>query len=164
MLSSGQLGETLLILLAIALVTESTPAQPQHVEFWTIEARIADSKGVVRGTISRVHRKEIVPRGGSKGGVPWPDGISELTIVLKVDEVLKGSFKGEIDDLVPITGHGLGAYYEEWMEARTPLLWFISPGPKPSGRADGRQGWHALRLGAPVKSESSYQHGYEQTR
>ena len=64
MLSAQQLRMSVLILLSFALAPGSADAQYGVVEFWTIEAKIAQADHVVVGTIAKVSRKTIVAPGG----------------------------------------------------------------------------------------------------
>jgi hypothetical protein len=153
MLSATQLRRSILILLGVALAAGRADAQTT-VTYWTLEARIGEAEGVVRGPIAKVSRKVIVPPGGqTPDGTPWPDGIVEYTITVKVDEVLKGNTKDNVEFVRRTSA--LDTTYDEWFKARTPFLWFLARN-KEAVSVSG-----ALRLGEPVAAEATYRTGYE---
>src|SRR5262245_33586163 len=144
---------SLLIVLGFLLAGGNLNAQPVHVTLWTIEARIAGVNHVVVGTIARVSRNVIVPPGGrTKEGSIDPNGQTEYTLTVKVDEALKGNLAGNVEDLCPVQALGFDKRYEEWSKGQTSILWFLGPTPK----AGEQRTWTILPLGKPVEAEAMF--------
>ena len=143
----------LLILMGNAVAAGTACAQPSLKTFWSLEAKIAQADAVVRGRIAKISLNEIVPPGGrDQNGILQPNGVYDRTLTVKVDEVLKGNIKGNLDDLRPIEVLSDAKCYDEWMMEHTTFLWFLGPKPKETAR----RGWEILRLGSPVKAETQY--------
>jgi hypothetical protein len=142
-----------LILTAILLAAASADAQPMLVAYWTLEARIATAENVVVGTIAKVTENVIVPPGGrAPSGTVDTSGHSEITVSVKVDEVLKGNLKGTVEDLRPDRTLGFDKRYDAWRKARSTFLWFLGPAPG----AGEKRAWTMLRLGRPVAEEDLF--------
>src|SRR5262245_21176241 len=95
MLLARPIRVSLLILLGSALATDHVAAQPVLVTLWTPEAKVARADHVAVGKIMNLSRRLIVAPGSrSKDGSIDPNGRSEYTIAVKVDELLKGDLKG----------------------------------------------------------------------
>lgn len=118
----------------------------------SIEVLIADSKTVVRGTISESDRNVILPRGNRD----IPDGKVEYTFKVAIDEVLKGDVEKELT-LVRVTS-AYDMRIPEWKEAGTELLWFVDQSGLITSVSDldFDHKWSAIRLGEPVEAEEMY--------
>src|SRR5215207_9248484 len=98
-----QLSHHVLVFPALVLAATNAGAQPMHIVHQSLEARIATAEHVVLGTVAKVTEKVIIAQ-NKKGpdGLIDHNGKSEYTLVLKIDEVLKGGLKGNVDDLQSI--------------------------------------------------------------
>jgi hypothetical protein len=153
MLPTNRIPASVLLVLAVAL-TGGRAAGQTTATYWTLEARIAQADAVVLGTLSRVARRVIVPPGGaSPDGTVWPDGIDEVTVTIKVDEVLKGKVGDACEFTRTTTAYN--RTYDGWLKACTPFLWFLT---REKERVAGANG---IRLGKAVEAESGYRTGYE---
>ena len=95
-----QVRKSWLILFAGWMSASTACAQPVQVTHWTIEAKIAQAEHVLVATIVEVARDVVTSPGERTAeGYVAPEGQSAYTIVLKVDETLKGSLKGNVNDL-----------------------------------------------------------------
>ncbi len=149
-----------LVLLAIGIVLAAgrAEAQPIVVTYDTLEARIARAEHVVVGTVATVAETVITQPGKrTADGVYATEGEYEYTLVLKIDERLKGNPKNEIKRLGVVRKLGRDKRYEEWRDAKTSIVWFIAPPLK----ADERGIWSTLRVGKSVPAEALYRQSGE---
>src|SRR5436309_10982008 len=88
MLRSTPVRTSFLLVLGFMVSTRSADAQPRAKTYWTLEAHIAQSEGLVRGSIATVSRKVITAPGDlSDDGKLEFSGVFEYTITVKVEAV-----------------------------------------------------------------------------
>jgi len=112
----------------------------------TLEARVSRADYVVVATIDKVSHVALDPKLVSTIGGPFT-----YTPTLKIDEVLKGDLKGNVDDLRAKHYWRADDRFEEWSKERTTLLCFLGPTPK----AGARREWDFIPLGKRVAAEVS---------
>jgi len=139
---STPLGAGLLLSLAVALTSGEANAQPVHVSYWTIEAKVAQAESVLLGTISHV-----TPNTPKR-----PDGPIGYTLTIRANEALKGDVNREVGNLLTNAIGSPDPRYEQWMQAKTSILFFLGPTPK----AGAGRTWDCLPLGAQVPAERGF--------
>jgi hypothetical protein len=129
------------------------------VTFRSLEARISQTRWVVRGTITHQEKSVIVAPGGhSTDGTVWPDGIVVYKATVNAEEVLKGPQRKQI--VLQRQTSAFDKRFEQWRDAHTAFLWFVGDDAPPSNTETSEEAaspsWDALRLAPPVAAEKVY--------
>src|SRR5262245_21131902 len=102
--------------LLLMVVAASLSAQTTKT-YRTLEARVQQAQVVVRGVISDLERKVIVPRMGQRDGTTWPDGIVSYTLTVAPQEILKGAPVRNLTLTRETSDYD--RRFEEWQQAHT---------------------------------------------